>query len=345
LLVRFALPESAEGGQGRVAVRARIVERVRAVPGVVGAGATKNAPLTENPGEAVPFTIPGRPTPPPGEEPRVLLQPATPGFLRALGVPLLAGEDVSADAGDSTVAPGVVVSRRMAEQVWPGRSPLGETFAYRNLTLRVVGVAGDVRSARLDSIAGFTAYLPDRVMPRSSMALVVRTAGDPAALVGPVRAAVRQEVPGQPILEIAPLGAKLHAAAATPRLFTALVAAFGTVALLLAAVGLYGVVAYVVRQREREIGVRLALGAPPSRVLTLMLGQGMRPVAAGLALGLLGALAGGRVLRALLYGVSATDPLTFVAVAVVFTGVALLAAYLPSRHAARVHPSITLRGD
>ncbi|MGZ8412679.1 MAG: ADOP family duplicated permease, partial [Gemmatirosa sp.] len=348
LLARFSIqmddsdPDRVAAQLRRTAIRRSIIDRVQQVPGVIAAGATKNAPLTQDPGELVPFTIPGRPTPPQGEEPRVLLMPATTGYLKALGVPLLAGEDVGATAGDSTTPAGAVVSRRMAEQFWPGRSAIGETFDYRGIPFRVVGIAGDVRSARLDSLAGFTAYVPDAAMPRSSMSLIARTSGDPALLAGPIRAAIREIVPGQAFLEVVPLRDKLSDAVSTPRLFTVLVTVFGTLALALAAIGLYGVVSYVVRQREREIAVRVALGAPPGRVMGLMLRQGMQPVAIGLALGLGGAFAMMRVLESLLFEVSASDPLTFVVVAALLATVALAASWLPSRRATRVAPAITL---
>ena len=347
LLLRFRMPTPpADAPRTQRAIdRQRVVDRVRAVPGVLAAGATKNAPLTRGQGEAQPFTVPGQPAPPPGEEPRVMLTPATPGYLKAMGIPLLAGQDLDAVAGDTMTALVAVVSRQMAERVWPGRSPIGESFDFAGRSVRVIGIAGDVRSARLDSISGFTAYLPDRVMPRSAMSLLVRTAGDPALIAGPVREAIREVFPGQPFEEVTPYGSKLSEAAATPRFFTVLVAIFGSLALLLAAVGLYGVVSYTVSQREREMAVRLALGAPPARVMTLMLGQGMRPVAVGLAIGLAGALAVTRIMRSMLYETSATDPVTFVAVAVLLGVVALLASYVPSRRAARVAPSVTLRQE
>jgi predicted permease len=353
LLVRLVVQPDAqlppeEANRRRTLDRQRIVDRVRALPGVVAAGATKHAPFAvQHRQETLPFTVPGRPAPPPGEEPRVEVHPASPGYLRALGVPLLAGEDVSAAAGtgDSTARATAVVSRLMAERLWPGRPAVGETFVLDGTPFRVVGVAGDVRSARLDSAAGYTAYLPDAAMPRSSMSLVVRTSGEPARLAGAVRAAIREVAPGQAFVEVVPLRAKLADAASTPRLFAALASAFGALALALAAVGLYGVVAYVARQREREIGVRVALGAPPARVLALMLRQGLAPVAAGLVVGLAGALAAARVLRALLFEVSATDPATYAAVAALLGAVAALAAYLPARRAARVDPLVALRAD
>ncbi len=342
LLARFRV--EMDDDRARRGARQQVLDRVRQLPGVVAAGFTKDAPLTGDPGEPVPFTVPGRAVPP-GEEARVLLHPASPGYLRTLGIPLLAGQDITAAANDSGAPAVAVVSRRMAERVWPGRPAVGQTFRIGDDEVRVVGVAGDVRNARLDSLAGFTAYLPEQSMPRSSTALVVRTAGDPARLAGPVRAAVREVFPGQPFREVVPLTAKLSDAASTPRLFTALATAFGGLALALAAVGLYGVVSYAVRQREREIGVRVALGAAPARVLALTLRQGMTPVAAGLAVGLVGALVATRVLRAMLFEVSATDPATFAGVAALLAAVGLAAAYVPSRRAARVDPAATLRAD
>jgi ABC-type antimicrobial peptide transport system permease subunit len=174
---------------------------------------------------------------------------------------------------------------------------------------------------------------------------MVRTSGDPAALAGAVRAAIRETMPGQAFQEVVPLREKLSEAVSTPRFFTVLVGIFGLLALVLAAVGLYGVVSFTVRQREREMAVRLALGAPPTRVVGVKLREGMTPVALGLALGLAGAVGVTRIMRSLLFEVSATDPATYVGVAVLLGMVGLLASYLPSRRAASVHPALTLRGE
>jgi hypothetical protein len=273
------------------------------------------------------------------------MQPVSTGYLRALGVPLLAGEDVDAVAGDSTAGPSAIISKRMADRFWLGRNPVGESFLTGSRAWRVIGVAGDVRSTRLDSIAGYTAYVPERMIPRVHVSLIVRTDGDPARLAGPVRAAIREVLPRQPILQIVPMQDRVDAAAATPRFFTTLVSVFGTLALTLAAVGLYGIVAYVVRQREREIGVRVALGATPAQVVGMMLRRGMTPVLAGLAVGIPLALLATGLLRSLLYEVSARDPVTFVGVAAVLAAVALVASWLPSRRAARVDPTVALRAD
>ena len=322
-----------------------MIERVRQIPGVTVAGATTFAPFSDGQAEPLPFTIPGHPAPAEGEEPLVRMLPVSPGYLKALGVPLLTGEDIDAVAGDSTAAPSAIISRRMAERFWPGQNALGKTFVVGTRVVRVIGVAGDVRSTRLDSIAGYTAYVPERMSQRVHVSLIVRTEGDPALLAGPVRAAIREVLPRQPILQIAPMEDMVDAAAATPRFFTTLVSVFGALALTVAAVGLYGIVAYVVRQREREIGVRLALGATPTHVVRLMLRHGMAPVLAGLAVGIPLALLATRLLRSLLYEVSASDPVTFLGVAALLAAVALVASWLPSRRAARVDPAVTLRAD
>ena len=345
LLARFHMHADGPPPWPFVEEKRRVIERVRQIPGVTVAGATSFAPFTDGEAEPRPFTVPGFPAPARGEEPLVRMLPVSTGYLKALGIPLLAGEDVDAVAGDSTAAPSAIISSRMAERFWPGQSPIGKLFVVGRATVRVIGVAGDVRSTRLDSIAGYMAYFPERMMQRVHVSLIVRTDGDPARLVGPVRAAIREILPQQPILQIVPMQEKVDAAAGTPRFFTTLVSVFGALALMLAAVGLYGVVAYGVRQREREIGVRVALGATSAQVVGLMLRRGMAPVLVGLAVGIPLALLTTRLLRSLLYEVSASDPLTFVGVAALLAAVALVASWVPSRRAASVDPTVTLRAD
>ena len=350
LLARFTVtpaPDDTFPVRAYLQTKARIVERVRALPGVVAAGATTFAPLTGGAGEPAQFAVAGHPQAAPGAEPRVLLQPATPGYLRAMGIALVAGSDVPAASPDTLATRVAVISQAMAERYWPGRSAVGEAFYIVGTTIRipvrVIGVAADVRNARLDSASAFMGYVPEAAMPRIGMSLVVRTSGDPARLIPAVRDAVREVVPGQAFVELVPMREKVAEAVATPRFFTVLVSLFGGLALLLAAVGLYGVVSHVVGQRQREIGVRVALGAQRGEVVGLMLRRAMRPVVAGLALGALAALAATRLLRTLLYEVSATDPLTFGAVLALLAAIGAAAAYVPSRRAARVDPTVTLR--
>ncbi len=350
LLARFSIYRAPGDTTRRYLQRKdEMVERVRAIPGVVAAGATTFAPFTDGTGEPAPFAVPGQPDAAAGEEPRVLIQPATPGYLKAMGIPLLAGNDVPATVADSGGVTQAVISARMAQRFWPGRSPVGETFFFVGATtrepVRVVGVAGDVRTARLDSVADYMAYLPQLAMPRVHMSLVIRTAGDPAALIPAVRRAIREVEPNQAILALAPMRDRLGDSTATPRFFTLLVTLFGALALVLATVGLYGVVSYVVRQREHEIGVRVALGATPAGVVRLMLGQAMVPVVVGLAVGLIGAMASTRLLASLLYQVSPTDPATLSAVIVLLIAAAAVAAYLPARRAAAVDPTVALRAE
>ena len=350
LMANFSLPDpvgatdQAAENVARQEMRARVIDRVREVPGVVAAGAAKYAPFSGGDGEAQPFTVPGAEPPAPGEEPRVLLQPVSLEYLQALGA-TLEGQVVDFPVGDSTAAPTAVISRRMAERFWPDRSAIGEMFAIGETEIRVTGIASDVRMQRLDSAPEFTAYVSPALMSRSHMSLVVRTDGDPTALVRPVQAAIREVFPNQAFEEIVPMRDKVGEAASTPRFFTVLVSIFGVLALVLAAVGLYGVVSYVVSQRQREIGVRVALGAPPGGVVALMLRRGMAPVVAGLAIGVVVALFATRLLGALLYGVSATDPTTYVAVALLLATVGLVASWIPSRRAARVDPTVALRAE
>ena len=350
LLARFSMYRAPDDTtRGYLERKTQLVERVRAMPGVVAAGATTYAPFTDGQGEPAPFHVPGEPEAKPGEEPRVLLQPATPGYLRALGIPLLAGQDVPTAVTDSGGVPQAVISARMARRFWPGRNPVGETFSFVGATsrqpVRVVGIAGDVRTTRMDSVADYMAYVPQEAMPRVHMSLIVRTAGDPAALIPEVRRAIHELEPRQAIQELVPMSRKVGQVTATPRFFTLLVSIFGLLALTLAAVGLYGVVSFVVRQREREIGVRIALGATPAEVVRLMLTAAMAPVIAGLAVGLAAALAATRLLGSLLYELSPTDPVTLTSVVLLLVTAALVAAWLPARRAARVDPTVSLRAE
>jgi putative ABC transport system permease protein len=271
----------------------------------------------------------------------------SPGFLRALAIPLRAGRDLAEQDAD-TAAPAVVLSESVARAYWPDRDParvVGEQIRIARFSLRVVGVASDVRFQHLDSAAWKGVYVPQTLVTRRIVTIVARTAGDPARLVGPVRDAIRAVDRDQAIAELGTLRDAAADRVAAQRFVTLLVGAFGLVALLLAALGVYAVVAFVVGQRTRDIGVRLALGASRHDVAAWTLRTGMAPVAVGLALGLAGAFAGARLLSAQLYEVSATDPVVLVGVVGLLALVALLASSVPAVRATRVGPLEALRGD
>jgi predicted permease len=326
----------------------RMLERVQAIPGVIAAAEVKDAPLRAgNAGEMYSLQIPGRAPTRDEAEPRANVLPVSPGFLRALAVPLRAGRDLVEQDGD-TASAAVVLSEAVARAYWPNREPgrvVGEEIRFAGYHARVVGVAADVRYQHLDSAAWRGIYVPQTLVTRRIVSIVARTAGDPARLVGPLRDAIRAVDPDQPIAELGTLRDAAADRVAAQRFVTLLVGLFGVVALLLAALGVYAVVAFVVGQRTRDIGVRLALGASRHDVAAWTLRTGMTPVGVGLALGLAAAFAGARLLSAQLYDVSATDPLVFAAVVAVLAVVALLASSVPAARATRVGPLEALRGD
>ena len=344
LVARFILQaEQFDGSEEQLAAYDRMLERVRALPGVTAAGMTKNAPMRGT-GEQRTFTIPGRPLPRQGEEPTAMAHPVTPDYFRAMGIPLLEGEDMRIVPAD-TSALIVIVNEALARQHWPGESAVGKAIRIGDYDWRVIGVVGDVRGAALDEPPEPVLYVPRVVMPRSVAALAVRTAGDPAALAPAVARAIREVVPDQPITEITPMSEIVADTVAAPRVLAVLLALFGLLALVLAVIGLYGVVSYVVSQRTQEIGIRMALGAEPRSVVRMMVRRGLAPIGIGLVAGIALALAATRLLRGLLYEVSPTDPATFAAVSAVLLLAATLAAWLPSRRAARIAPATALRGE
>ena len=322
----------------------RMLASVRAVPGVEAAAIIKDAPLRGNLGETSNFDIPARPAQAGDQRPVAAFFPVTPGYLQTMRIPLQGGRDLTEQDGD-TLAGAVVVSAAAARAYWPGRSPLGEEIALGPRRLRVVGVAGDARYAKVDSAAGPVVYIPQPLMTRRIVTIVARAreGTPPASLVPAVRAAIRAAEPAQPITEIGTMRDAVGDAVAAPRFLAALVALFGVLALVLATVGIYGVVAYIVGQRTQEIGVRMALGARPRDIVAWTLRTGLAPVLAGLAAGVAAALALSRLIAAQLYAVSPTDPVVFAAVVAVLAAVSLLASAVPATRAARVEPTVALR--
>jgi predicted permease len=327
----------------RVAFFQQLTERVAAMPGVEAAGLTNAVPL----GSGAPynsFVIEGR-VPEPNAVEDVEAFTVNAGYFRSLSIPLRAGRLFESQDGPS--APGAaVINEAMARRYWPGRDPLGSRVSLDGQNwFTVVGIVGDIRHAALQKEPHAQFYVSFPQFPRRSMFLTVKTAGEPTDLVSALRGEVAALDPELPVANVATMEQRLGRAAAKPRVNVLLLGGFALVALVLAGIGIYGVISQTVAQRTREIGIRMALGARPEDVLRLMIRQGMSPALVGIALGLVAAWASSRLLASLLYGISATDPLSFFAVPLFLAGVALLAAWLPARRATRVDPTEALRQE
>jgi len=324
------------------------VARIAELPGVRAAGAVLLRPLAGPDGFDYPLSLERMDAETEQRQPLVNYEAVTPGYFAAAGIPVLNGRDVS--ASDDETAPNVlVVSAAMAQRFWPGESPIGKRLKWgppssREPWVEVVGVVGAARyrDPRMESL---DVYVPYMQSPWRLNHLVVRAAGDPRALTASLRSAVAEVDPEARAVQVATVGELAAAALRQPRFQMTLVGAFAVLALLLGAVGIFGVVSFATAQRTRELGVRMALGANGSDVKRLVIGETLRTVTVGVTLGITGAAVSVRVLRGLVYGVSAADPLTFIAVPVVVTAVAVLAAAVPARRASRVDPVTVLRAD
>ncbi len=345
LTVRLSLPRTKYPDDARLeAFSGQLEERVRAAPGVRSAALASTVPLGAGAG-TYDFSIEGRPLADPGLVQDTETFSVSPGYFPTLGIPLKAGRLL--ESGDGASAPGVaVISEAMARRFWPGQEPLGARLSLDGERwFTVVGVVGDVRNATLAKEPYPQLYLPFAQMPMSSMYLAVRAAGEPRALVGTLRREVAALDAELPLADIRTMDERLSRSVEQPRVNVLLLGGFAGVALLLAGLGIYGVISQSVAQRTREIGIRMALGARPGDVLRLMIHQGMTPALVGIVLGLVAAGLGSRVLASLLYGVSATDPLSFATVPLFLAAVAFFAAWLPARRATRVDPTEALRQE
>jgi predicted permease len=318
-----------------------LVERAAALPGVQAAASTTRLPIRAE-GEATELV---RPEAPDATPVRVQLSFVTPDYFRVLGIPLVRGEPVPAEPTPGAPLQ-IVVSETTARLLWADEDPVGRTVMTSfGGPYQVAGVVGDVRQAGLDREAPAQLYFPAFFGPRTVMTLVLRTAGDPIALATPVRQAIHEIDPGQSISSMTTMRGIVSESVARDRFFTLLFGVFGGLALGLAALGIYGVLAYSVSRRTQEIGVRMALGARPSDVRRMVVRDGMVLVAAGLVIGTGAGLLLTRLLESLLHGITPTDPISIAASLGVLTAIALLASYLPSRRATRVHPTLALRSE
>jgi putative ABC transport system permease protein len=333
----------------------RLMDRLRALPGVKVAAVATAPPFSGN-GSTIHFNITGRP--PKGPEEYVItgFRAVTAGYFNALGVPLIAGRGFTERDRDQSL-PVAIVNDTFIKRFFSGqpRQALGARTQLGTLPddeaprMEIVGVVGDTRQA-FEADTQPTMYVPYPQYPIEVLAgmyrnvsILLKTTGDPAALAGSLRTAVREVDRDQPLARVRTMEDAMAESVAQPRLRTTLLALFSGVALALSLIGVYGVMAYSVSERTQELGVRIALGASPADIRALVVGEGARLAVAGVAIGLAGALAASRALGALLFGVSATDPVTFALAAVGLAGAALAATYAPARRASRIDPVVLLR--
>lgn len=341
--------------QGYIQFFEQVLQRVRTLPGVESAGVVDDIPL-DNGGSHQPISIEGQPAVAMADQPEVDVRMISPGYMRAMRTPILRGRDL--DSQDVAGSPAtVLISQSMAERFWPGENAIGKrlTLTFSPEQVReVVGIVGDVKLDGLDqSRPSTTLYVPLDQLSSSPkfafhsfpMELVVRSATSPANMVSAVTNAVHEVDPNIPVRDISTMDDVVSKSLSQPRFNMLLLGIFSGLAVVLAAIGIYSVLSYSVRQRVPEIGVRLALGARLADVLRLVVMEGMKPALTGVAIGIAAALALGRVMASLVYQVKPSDPLTFVAVAALLGFIALLACVIPAYRASRVDLVIALRNE
>ena len=332
----------------RVGFVREVLRRASSLPGVQHAaiGGGNGVPLVGGPRNNAPFTIEDR-ADQGNNLPLALVDNVSADYFRVLGTPLVRGR-FFADSDDDQAPRVALIDETMAAQFWPGEDPLGKRLKFggrdsRAPWLTVVGIVGNIKTDGFDQPDQPHFYVSALQNPGYAMAIYLRTGPDPESLAQPLREQVQAVDPNLPVFGVKRLEDVVSASLANRRFAVQMIGLFGSVALLLAGIGIYGVMSYAVTQRTHEIGIRLALGAQAQDVLKLVVRQGLTLAVIGVAVGLIAAVALTRLISSLLYGVSATDPLTFSIIAVLLTVVALLACYIPARRATKVDPLIALR--
>jgi predicted permease len=326
---------------------APLLERLRATPGIIAAGLITHIPL-QRWGTNGSYWVVGHTRPAPGQEPNAEFRIVSPGYFASLGIPIRRGRDF-VDGDDTRGDRPVIVNETFARREFGGADPIGQRIALDDTTLfTIIGVAGDVRQAGLASpplaevYFGYRSGFARWLTPTN---LVVRSNLPTTAAVASVRRAVSQVAPGVPVYSVSTMAEIIGASLGSRRLNLWLIGSFAAIALLLAASGLYGVVAYTVAQRTREVGIRMALGARRGDVVRLMVGYGAVRAAFGIAIGFLAAIVATRALANMLVGVRADDPVTYAGVALLLAATALAASWVPARRAARVDPMVAIRAE
>jgi len=341
---RYSTEEKLRGFTGA------LIERLERLPGVEAAGATFSGMPFGGNVDVLTFSVAGRPPAPVDKEEAIRIATATPGYFKALGLRVVRGRPFMPQ--DRAGAPQVVVINEAAvRKHFPGENPLGHrielgwTVDGVHRGGEIVGVVADFKQDALENEIEPELFLPYDQAPQDALSVVLRTRSDSQGLVSAIQSQVRGLDPDLPVYGMQPVGELVATSTSQPRFYMLLLGGFAALALVLAAVGIYGVIAYAVRQRTQEIGIRMALGASRDRVMGMVVRQGLTLALLGAAAGLLGAFLATRGLRSLLYEVSASDPMTYVGVAAVLIAVAAVASYLPARRAARTEPQLALRGE
>ncbi|HTS66189.1 MAG TPA: ABC transporter permease [Candidatus Acidoferrales bacterium] len=351
LKLEFALrTASYEKDPAILAFWQQLLDRVRVLPGVESAALGTAIPLTDNHWRTD-IAVEGAPLPQPGSFPHPDVHIVSPAYIGTLRLRLFAGREFT-DADNQTAPRVALINTMTAQRLYPGADPVGKRFCLGRPSpshppkwITIVGVVGDTRLYGLANPSRMEIYFPHRQIVSGEMSLLVRSALDPASLASSVRAAAASIDRDQPIFAVATMNQVVEASVSTRRVTLILLGLFGALALVLAAIGIYGVISYSVAQRSREIGIRVALGAQRADVLRLVLFQGARIAGAGILTGIVGSLALTRLMARLLFSVSAADPPTYAGVAVALAVVALLACYIPARRTLRVDPVTALRHE
>jgi predicted permease len=338
-----------ESPEARKEMHRKLLARLSALPGVDQAVLTSDFPGLGS--QTRDMEIEGRKNPDPKQPYRLAVNFSSPGYLPAINLPILTGRGLTETDGE-TGKEAAVVTREFATRYWPGESPIGHRFRMTGWGekqpgpwVTVVGVCGDIIQNTQDRHAPPLAYLSNRQEPWAWLGLMLRTKGDPAAMTKALRSAVQELDPDLPLFEVRTLPEAIAHDSWFLAVFGTLFFTFALIALLMASVGIYAVVAQNTARRTREIGIRMALGATAARVVRLMLARGLRQLGIGLVIGLAGAFAATRLMDSLLGLVSPTDPVVFGTITVLLSGIGLFACWLPARRAARVAPTEALRSE